>query len=70
MRDRILLKIGLIGTIIAALCCFTPLLAVLFGAAGLAAWAGGADLVVVPLLALFVLLTGYSLWKLRRQTSN
>jgi len=30
-----LLKVGVIGTIVAALCCFTPVLVVLFGAVGL-----------------------------------
>ena len=41
--DRRLLTIGIIGTAIAALCCFTPVLVVLFGFVGLSAalgWAG------------------------------
>jgi len=36
--DRTLLRFGIIGAVIAALCCFTPLLLLLLGAVG--AWAG------------------------------
>ncbi|MFW8596308.1 mercury resistance system transport protein MerF [Cribrihabitans neustonicus] len=56
-----LLKVGLIGTVIAALCCFTPVLVVLFGAVGLAAVAGSLDLVLLPALGIFILLTVYAL---------
>jgi len=31
---------GIVGTVIAALCCFTPALVVLLGAVGLSAWLG------------------------------
>ena len=34
---RSLLSVGIIGTIVAALCCFTPVLVVLFGVIGLSA---------------------------------
>ena len=44
--DRRLLTIGIIGTAIAALCCFTPVLVVLFGFVGLSAALGWADLTV------------------------
>lgn len=62
MKDR-LLKIGIIGTVIAALCCFTPVLVILFGAVGLSALVGYLDLVLLPALAVFLVITGYALWK-------
>jgi mercuric ion transport protein len=34
MRDQGLLRIGILGTMIAVLCCFTPVLVVLLGAVG------------------------------------
>jgi len=37
MSDNKLLGIGIVGTVIAALCCFTPVLVILLGAVGLAA---------------------------------
>jgi len=40
MNNRTLLKTGIIGTVIAALCCFTPVLVVLLGVVGLSAWLG------------------------------
>jgi len=66
MNDKKVLQFGLIGTIIAALCCFTPVLVVLFGVVGLSAFIGYLDYVLFPALAFFVLLTIYALW--RRQT--
>lgn len=69
MKDR-LLQIGVIGSIIAALCCFTPVLVVLLGAVGLSALTGYLDLVLLPALALFLALTGYALWKRSRAKSS
>ncbi|TAJ33928.1 mercury resistance system transport protein MerF [Bosea sp. (in: a-proteobacteria)] len=57
---------GIIGGAIAALCCFTPVLVVLFGAVGLSAWLGWADYVLMPALLFFVLLTGYAIYRRRR----
>jgi mercuric ion transport protein len=59
------LRVGIVGAIITALCCFTPVLAVLLGALGLAAWVGRLDLVLLPALALSLVLIGYSLWTRR-----
>ena len=56
-----LLKVGIIGTIIVALCCFTPILVILFGVVGLAAVVGYLDLVLFPALGIFILLTIYAL---------
>ena len=65
-----LLKVGIVGTIVAAICCFTPALVLLFGALGLGAFVGWLDIVLLPLLNLFILITGYALWKRRTAKSN
>jgi mercuric ion transport protein len=57
MNNDKMLKTGLIGTGVAIICCFTPLLVVLFAAAGVTAWLAWADYVLWPALAGFVLLT-------------
>jgi len=44
------IKTGIIGTVVAALCCFTPVLVLLFGAIGLTAWLGWIDYVLFPAL--------------------
>lgn len=54
--DRRLLRTGIVGTIVTALCCFTPVLVVLFGALGLTAAVGYLDYVLFPLLGVFLLL--------------
>jgi hypothetical protein len=63
-----LLKVGVAGTAIAALCCFTPVLVVLLGAVGLAAAVGYLDYVLLPALAIFAALTAYAIWRRRRLT--
>ncbi len=50
MNDRRILRTGIIGTVIAAICCFTPALVVLVGFAGLSAVVGWLDYGVVPIL--------------------
>jgi len=65
MSDR-LLTTGIVGSIVAAICCFTPLLVVLLGGLGLSAWLGWLDYVLVPALVLFLALTGYAIFKRRR----
>ncbi len=61
-----MLKKGAIGTLITALCCFTPILVVLTGAVGLSAIVGYLDYVLFPALGGFIALTLYALWRLRR----
>ena len=69
--DRKLIATGIVGTVIAALCCFTPVLVVLLGTAGLSAWLGWLDYVLLPALAFFVALTVYAVWRRqRRQTTR
>ena len=60
MNDKLLLT-GVVGTVIAALCCFTPVLVVLLGVVGLSALTGVLDYVLMPALVFFVLLTIYAL---------
>jgi mercuric ion transport protein len=66
MKPQTLLKTGIIGTVIAAICCFTPVLVILFGAIGLSAYIGWLDMVLLPSLAIFLILTGYALWKCKQ----
>ena len=61
MDNRTLLKTGIVGSVIAALCCFTPLLVILLGAVGLSAWLGWLDYVLLPALAIFLAITAYAL---------
>ncbi|CTQ47668.1 Membrane transport protein MerF [Roseibium aggregatum] len=69
--DRKLIATGITGTVIAALCCFTPMLVMLFGAVGLSAWLGWLDYVLLPALAFFAALTVYAVWRRqRRQTTR
>ncbi len=66
MNNRKILSTGVTGTVIAALCCFTPVLVVLLGAVGLSAWLGWIDYVLFPALALCLGMVGYGLYRLRR----
>ena len=66
-RRRRLLGIGVVGTVVTALCCFTPLLVVLLGATALAGVLGWLDLVLIPALLVFLGITVYALSK-RRST--
>ena len=68
--DRRLLTIGVIGTVIAALCCLTPVLAVLFGIAWLSAALGWIDILLLPTLAFFIGLTIYAVWRRQRNIRN
>jgi mercuric ion transport protein len=52
-------KTGLWGSIIAAICCATPVLPFILGLIGLAAVAGYLDYVLLPLLAAFLILALY-----------
>ena len=54
--NKKLFNTGLIGTVIAALCCFTPILVILLGAIGLSAIVGWLDFILLPALGIFLLL--------------
>lgn len=66
VTDKSLLKVGIVGSVIAALCCFTPILVVLFGAVGLSALVGWLDYVLFPALFIFLAITVYALLKVRK----
>lgn len=68
MKNK-LLALGVGGTILAMLCCFTPLLPVVLTAFGLTGFLGVVynDAVLLPILAGFLILTGYALWRQKKQ---
>ncbi|MEM7635355.1 MAG: mercury resistance system transport protein MerF [Pseudomonadota bacterium] len=70
MTNSKLLQVGIIGSAIVALCCFTPVLVVLLGAIGLSALVGVLDYVLLPALAIFVAIAVYALWKRKTVQSN
>jgi hypothetical protein len=61
MKKRTLGSIGVIGTVVAAVCCFTPLLVVILAALGLTALAVYLDYALFPSLAFFLGVTLYAL---------
>lgn len=44
------LKTGIAGSLLAAICCFTPFLVILFGFAGVSTWLGWIDYALFPLM--------------------
>lgn len=60
------LRIGVIGSVIAMLCCFTPILVVTLGALGLAGLVGMLDYVLFPVLLLFLGLTAHAAFRRKR----
>lgn len=65
MNNRTLITTGGVGSVIAAICCATPLLVVVFGALGLTAWLAKADYVLIPALVFFLALLGVGLYRRR-----
>jgi len=68
MKNK-LLVVGLTGTVVTALCCFTPLLPIALGALGLT-WLVemiNRDAVLLPVMAGFLVLTGYAVWRLKKR---
>jgi mercuric ion transport protein len=51
-----LMKTGAIGTVLAAICCFTPLLVWVLGAIGLTSLVAYLDIVLLPLLGIFFIM--------------
>ncbi len=56
-------RLGIVGTIIAALCCFTPILTGLLAVIGLTWLIGYLDLALFPALFFFIGITIYALWR-------
>jgi mercuric ion transport protein len=68
--DRKLLRTGIIGSVLVALCCFTPILVVLLGVVGLSAVLGWIDYVLLPALAFFIALTAFAVWRRQRRQNK
>ena len=68
MKNR-LVKFGLAGTVLTGLCCFTPILPVVLAGLGLSGLIGVlyTDAVLLPLLVGFLTLTGYAIWRQKKQ---
>ena len=68
MKNK-LLALGVSGTILAILCCFTPLLPIVLTALGLTGLLGIIynDAVILSILAGFLILTGFALWRQKQQ---
>ena len=65
MSDRTLITTGAIGGTFAVICCATPILAIVLGAAGLTAWLSKADYVLIPALVVCLGLVGLGLYRRR-----
>jgi mercuric ion transport protein len=61
VSERALLRTGIAGSAVAAICCFTPALTLLLGAAGLSVWLAWLDYVLLPALLLFLGITAWAL---------
>lgn len=70
MTEQTLLRFGVVGAVIVALCCFTPILVVLVAAVGLSAITGYLDYILLPALFFFVGLTIYAVWRRKNNQKN
>jgi len=67
MNDKTILKTGVIGTGIAAVCCFTPFLVVVLGAIGLSAWLAWLDYLLLPALGICIVIAAYGFYRVRNR---
>ena len=70
MKNRTLIRTGIAGTAIAMLCCLTPVLTLLFGVIGLAAWLAWADYVLLPALLMFMAIAAFDFYRARRSKAE
>lgn len=70
MKDQTLIRTGVAGAVIAAICCFTPVLVIGLGVVGLSAWLAWLDYVLLPALVLSLGLIGYGIWRRRRAAAS
>ena len=61
---------SLAGTGLVALCCFTPILVVLFSAVGFSAFTPYLDLVLLPAFVIMIVLTIVSYLRWRKSAKN
>ena len=66
--DRALIATGALGSIFAAICCATPVLAIVLGFLGLSAWLAKAHYALIPAFLICVGLLGIGLY--RRQSHH
>lgn len=69
MKYQTLLKAGIIGSVLAVLCCATPIFLILLTALGLSAWAGKLDRVLMPAFVVFVGITIYALYRRHKEAA-
>ncbi|MCH8104288.1 MAG: mercury resistance system transport protein MerF [Proteobacteria bacterium] len=62
MNNNNLLRNGIVGSVIAALCCFTPALVIILGFVGLSAIIGGLDYILFPMLFASLGMISYALY--------
>jgi mercuric ion transport protein len=62
MNEQKLMRVGAAGTILAAICCFTSILVIIFGAIGLSAFVAKLDFILLPLLALCIEILVSATW--------
>ena len=67
MKDKALLRTGIIGALVTALCCVTPMLVIPLVAIGLSAWVGWLDYVLFPALAVFLGLAIFAAIRIKRR---
>ncbi len=65
-----MLKVGIFGSIVVALCCFTPVLVVLLGAIGLGTLSGYLDYVLLPALCIFVIIMIYAIVQIQKNSQG
>jgi mercuric ion transport protein len=70
VKEKKMLRIGIIGTIVTLLCCVTPVLVLLLGIVGLGVYTGYLDYVLFPVLAMFLAILIYSNWKSRKKSKK
>jgi mercuric ion transport protein len=61
---------ALAGTVLVALCCFTPILVILFGAVGLSVFTPYLDFVLLPALCVMIALSIISFLRWRKSVAN
>ena len=64
--QKTLVRVAIVGTVLVALCCFTPILVVGLAVIGLSALTGYLDCVLLPALAFFICLTVYAVARRRK----
>jgi mercuric ion transport protein len=67
MNNKSLFRIGIIGTSLAALCCFTPVLVVVLTTLGMASLIPRLDPILIPVMVSFA---AFTFWAYSRQDKD